>query len=87
MTDDIRRRSILKFTQEYQKPDANGLTHIEEISKGHIQQQLLWWQLYKDVFWIFNGRVEVLFYSVHVVDALNLLGLQIKNYEQVGTKF
>ena len=38
MAEDIRRRSILKFTQEYQKPRASGafgLAPIEEISKGY----------------------------------------------------
>ena len=40
MAEDIRRRSILKFTQEYQKPRASaafGLAHIEEISKDYNQ--------------------------------------------------
>ena len=40
MAEDIRRRSILKFTQEYKKPSASaafGLAHIEEISKDYNQ--------------------------------------------------
>ena len=40
MAEDIRRRSILKFTQEYQKPrvshlGAFGLAHIEQISPDY----------------------------------------------------
>ena len=44
MTDDLRLRSILKFTQEYKKPGANGVTHIEEISEGHIIDHMIWIQ-------------------------------------------